>query len=576
MTTWLSWFVLLCAVLALGFLFSMYRSSRPAKIGRRSADKDRTAGHVSSVAGKVLAAGDKHGGSVSADGAALSTRHHADEARGWFGWLTGITALLLLGSALLFNRCDFTKLALKLPSPDSQVTVKASLNAETADKVAKAVEQVKEAAKSAPHTDAPAKTVEKEVAVAAAEPAKEEVAAVEPESPAADAPVAKGETYYYGVADGSRVLAWAAEAAMNPDYAEADAPVATEDAAPAATEAAAAEEPAAPVAEEVPAPAPTGGQGVTAYYGAGDGSMASAWSVAAAMNPDYAAAEAAAETPAAAEAPAPVSAGGKGVTEYYGYLAEDAEPAAWAEEAEMNPDYQADEPAPAAETAEAAPADEAAPTPTGGQGVTEYYGVTQGAEAPAWAGEATMNPDYAAETPAPAPAAVAEEPPPAPTVPGVTQYNGYSDAAAAIPAWAAEATVFPVEAAPAKQAAVEACRDALNAEVKTGTLNFYTSSFEIDSVSYPTLDRIAKTAKDCSARFVIEVGGHTDSTGKAASNMTLSELRAQAVVKYLVREGVPESKLKAAGYGQDKPAGDNDTTEGRRQNRRIEFVVTGS
>ena len=52
-------------------------------------------------------------------------------------------------------------------------------------------------------------------------------------------------------------------------------------------------------------------------------------------------------------------------------------------------------------------------------------------------------------------------------------------------------------------------------------------------------------------------------------------LRAKAVITYLTKAGVPLSKLKAVGLGEDKPVGDNATVEGRAQNRRIEFVVTG-
>ena len=75
---------------------------------------------------------------------------------------------------------------------------------------------------------------------------------------------------------------------------------------------------------------------------------------------------------------------------------------------------------------------------------------------------------------------------------------------------------------------------------------------------------------------MIEVGGHTDTVGKPASNKTISELRAQSVVKYLIKAGVPESKLKPVGYGQDKPVGDNGTPTGRAQNRRIGFLVSAN
>ena len=153
-------------------------------------------------------------------------------------------------------------------------------------------------------------------------------------------------------------------------------------------------------------------------------------------------------------------------------------------------------------------------------------------------------------------------------------------------AWSAEATMSPVtaaapapaaaEMAPARQGAVEACRDALNAELLAGKLLFANGSWDILAGSYKTLDKVAKIAKGCDAGFVIEIGGHTDNTGKPDSNKTLSELRAKSVVDYLMRGGVDASKLKAVGYGQENPIAPNTTREGRQLNRRIEFLVTSN
>ena len=335
----------------------------------------------------------------------------------------------------------------------------------------------------------------------------------------------------------------------------------------------------------------------------------------------FAADEAPAEAPAAAAEPqaaAPAAAAEEvappmtppGVTWYSGDTTP-ASPPAFAAEATMNPDYAAAAPAEVPAAAEAAPAvatpaaveapaaeapattaaatEEPAP-PMTPPGVTWYSGDTTPASPPAFAAEAAMNPDYTAEAPVPAPAeapaqapapeapaaVAAEEPAPPLTPPGETLYFGET-APASPPAWAAEATVFPSapEAAPATQAAVEACRDALNAEAQAGKINFATSEWDVLPDSFKTLDKIAKVAKDCASNFVIEVGGHTDNTGKPASNKTISELRAQSVVKYLSKAGVDAAKLKAVGYGQDKPVGDNATVAGRRENRRIAFTVTG-
>lgn len=68
-----------------------------------------------------------------------------------------------------------------------------------------------------------------------------------------------------------------------------------------------------------------------------------------------------------------------------------------------------------------------------------------------------------------------------------------------------------------------------------------------------------------------EVGGHTDNVGQAASNQTLSERRAQAILAYLVAKGVDAKMLSAKGYGDTAPIGDNASAQGRARNRRIEF-----
>jgi len=74
-------------------------------------------------------------------------------------------------------------------------------------------------------------------------------------------------------------------------------------------------------------------------------------------------------------------------------------------------------------------------------------------------------------------------------------------------------------------------------------------------------------------RVVVEVAGHTDSTGTDAYNQGLSERRANAVRDYLTSQGVKASRLTARGYGESRPVASNDTKEGRAENRRVELVV---
>jgi outer membrane protein OmpA-like peptidoglycan-associated protein/opacity protein-like surface antigen len=76
-----------------------------------------------------------------------------------------------------------------------------------------------------------------------------------------------------------------------------------------------------------------------------------------------------------------------------------------------------------------------------------------------------------------------------------------------------------------------------------------------------------------SLRLTIE--GHTDNTGSAEINQTISERRANAVRNYLVQQGLDASSLSAQGLGTSNPVADNGTAEGRQKNRRVEIIVSG-
>lgn len=73
--------------------------------------------------------------------------------------------------------------------------------------------------------------------------------------------------------------------------------------------------------------------------------------------------------------------------------------------------------------------------------------------------------------------------------------------------------------------------------------------------------------------MIIEVGGHTDNVGDDATNMKLSHDRARSVREYLVAGGIPPGRLQAKGYGELNPIASNDTDDGRKANRRTEFVI---
>lgn len=74
------------------------------------------------------------------------------------------------------------------------------------------------------------------------------------------------------------------------------------------------------------------------------------------------------------------------------------------------------------------------------------------------------------------------------------------------------------------------------------------------------------------ANFIIK--GYTDNTGAASYNLKLSERRANAVMKYLTKNGIDPARLTAEGFGVDSPIASNSTREGRAQNRRVEVKVT--
>ncbi|MDH3606625.1 MAG: OmpA family protein [Acidimicrobiia bacterium] len=73
--------------------------------------------------------------------------------------------------------------------------------------------------------------------------------------------------------------------------------------------------------------------------------------------------------------------------------------------------------------------------------------------------------------------------------------------------------------------------------------------------------------------ILLTIEGHTDSVGSDALNLALSDARAQAGVDYLIGLGVQPQRLFAVGYGETRPIADNGTADGRRQNRRLEFVL---
>jgi outer membrane protein OmpA-like peptidoglycan-associated protein len=69
-----------------------------------------------------------------------------------------------------------------------------------------------------------------------------------------------------------------------------------------------------------------------------------------------------------------------------------------------------------------------------------------------------------------------------------------------------------------------------------------------------------------------EIDGHTDNSGTAGHNLTLSQERADAVKTQLIAMGIDQGRLTSKGFGDTKPIADNSTPDGRANNRRVEFV----
>ncbi|MDH5672286.1 MAG: OmpA family protein [Myxococcales bacterium] len=106
------------------------------------------------------------------------------------------------------------------------------------------------------------------------------------------------------------------------------------------------------------------------------------------------------------------------------------------------------------------------------------------------------------------------------------------------------------------------------------TIRFEPNSDRIERDSVPILEQIALTLRKHKNIKKVEIGGHTDSTGSRELNKRLSEKRARAVRRRLVRLGIEPRRLSAQGFGPDKPIADNNTEEGRAKNRRVEFLTS--
>ena len=108
--------------------------------------------------------------------------------------------------------------------------------------------------------------------------------------------------------------------------------------------------------------------------------------------------------------------------------------------------------------------------------------------------------------------------------------------------------------------------------IMPGNITFKTDSSDINASFYPVLNSVARVLKKYKNSTVL-VSGHTDSTGSAEYNLTLSRDRAQSVAAYLQGQGVKSSRFEVMGLGSSNPIASNETDAGRAQNRRVEIKI---
>jgi outer membrane protein OmpA-like peptidoglycan-associated protein len=111
-----------------------------------------------------------------------------------------------------------------------------------------------------------------------------------------------------------------------------------------------------------------------------------------------------------------------------------------------------------------------------------------------------------------------------------------------------------------------------NVTIVLNNVFFDFDKFVLKEESFPELDRIVDMMKE-KQTMSVEIIGHTDSVGDSSYNMTLSRKRAGAVAQYLQQKGVSKKRLNVTYFGESKPIESNETAEGRKKNRRVEFKI---
>ncbi len=113
--------------------------------------------------------------------------------------------------------------------------------------------------------------------------------------------------------------------------------------------------------------------------------------------------------------------------------------------------------------------------------------------------------------------------------------------------------------------------EAIKVTFESGIL-FATNSSTLNTASRASLDKFATSLQN-NPDTDVKIYGHTDSTGSDAINNPLSQRRAESVYNYLVSKGVSGARMASEGFGSTQPVADNNTVDGRAQNRRVEVYI---
>jgi len=105
-----------------------------------------------------------------------------------------------------------------------------------------------------------------------------------------------------------------------------------------------------------------------------------------------------------------------------------------------------------------------------------------------------------------------------------------------------------------------------------GNVTFATDSSDLNPAFFDVLRSVGKVVKEFD-KTIVEVAGHTDSTGSDAYNQSLSERRATTVSQYIQSRGISGQRMITVGMGEAMPVADNSSTAGRQANRRVEITM---